>query len=242
MKLFLAALTILVLPIAPQAAVNKLEPRTYLSGRQVEVLPGKFIEIRRAGVTWELQKNSFGAIHTLPTGKAEFYQRDVEILSIPWKGEELYWLGVGIPITLRVHKDLVHLITFDRETNFKKIRFRYYVQDHGAFREIRASEFPSSIATQNMWLMTQNGFRNGKPVNPLDAALKLNPEDITFQESLTAKVWLQIAKGTEYYAAPYRVDMAFLKDFKKANAVVSLTAIQKKKSEKPASKNDNPDK
>ena len=78
------------------------------------------------------------------------------------------------------------LIVFDRDSDFQRVRFRFYRQDHNVLAEIEPSEFPKAIATQNMWLSADER----------ESARDLNSADARFRKSLTAKLWRQLETGT----------------------------------------------
>ena len=205
--------------------VNTLVVKEYDAEREAEVLPGQFLKYQEHGRIWKLKHGDFGSVHTMNTEPQAYYQRNTLYLSIPWNGTDVFWVGVGLPIAIRVHESLLYMITFDRETDINAVRFRFYKQTHSTFREIEDKMYPPAIATQNLRLKTENGFRDGKAVNEVESVLQLDPDDVTFRESLTAKVWWQLATGEEYYQAPSLIDSDFLRTFLAKHGVVRLKKI-----------------
>jgi len=216
-----------VLLTAPCAAEeNPLVRKPVTGTKGVEVAPGEFIEYQEHLVLWEPKQTSFEAIHALPAEEQRFFQRDTTWLSIPWQNREVLWVGFGIPITLRAHEGRLYLIVFDRDSDFHRIRFRYFRQDHNTLAEIPAAEFPRLIATQNLWLKRENGQRNGKPVDEVEAAIRLDPENPDFRDSLTAMIWFQLETGKEYYAMDSVIDQKFLEEYLQKYPVQKLTRIE----------------
>ena len=199
-------LWVFLMPSLCFAQTNKLVSKTLTRRCKVEVAPGSFFEYKERVIIWELEHTSFTAVHTMEAEKRKFYQRDTTYLSIPWKTQDIIWVGLGIPISIRAHKDLLYMIVFDRDSDFKKIRFRYFTQNHNVLSEIDPEDYPKEIATQNLWLRKENGFRNGKPINEIEVTKSLNPEDIDFQSSLTAKIWNQLEKKKEFYEMNNSID------------------------------------
>ena len=62
-------------------------------------------------------------------------------------------IGAAIPVSLREWNDKLFLIGYDRETNRGKPTLRYYAQNGKKFGEVKPSEYPKRIATQNLWLL-----------------------------------------------------------------------------------------
>ena len=210
------------------ADVNRMNPLRTVTNSIVEVAPEEFVTLEAARISWKLENNSMFAVHAMVQEKEKFFQKHVEMLSVEWRGRNVFWVGVGVPISLRAIDDKLHLIVFDRDTDFRRIRFRYFAQDdHGTLREISPRDYPKSIATENLWLETENGTINGRPVNPLASALEMSADDVVFRRSLTAKIWLQLHDGTEYYKARNTIPSEFLSEFKKMHKIVPLTVIKK---------------
>jgi hypothetical protein len=217
-----------ILAVPPKFKFNRLVPRAGAQASEAEVSPGLFVRYREFSIVWELQDGSFSAVHTQPSEKEKFYQKYTTYLEIPWQRRPVYWVGVGDRLALRAWEGRLYLIVFDRETDFERIRFRYYRQKDDLLTEIAANEFPKAIASQNLWLRTDNGTRaDGTKVNEVEIAKQMDPEQYDFRESLTAKIWLQCETGKEYYEMPHDIDRSFLQDFRKKYGVVRLTTIQR---------------
>ena len=212
-------------PAVCLAQVNPYRRSEETRTSHVEVTPGRFVPVQRHIVTWDLEDGSFAAVHTRPSAKRTFHQQDHEFVSIPWDSGEVRWLGVGVPVSLRAWEGRLHLIVFDRDSDFEKVRFRFYRQDHNVLSEIEPREFPKAIATQNMWLRSED----------LQSARHLDPGDATFRKSLTAKIWRQLEDGTEYYDMPGDpVDEGFLRQYLGKHNVLRLNELVKSPTTKPA--------
>ena len=197
---------------------NSLVKKEYSSKRMAEVTPGYFLTYREHVILWNLKYKDFGAVHALPTRQAEFWQKDTHYLAISWKGVDVFWGGVGVPVTLRAYDGTLYLIVFDRDSDSSKIRFRYFRQDSNIFREISPADFPKEIATQNLWIDDDD---------ELKAALQLDVDTTSFRMSLTAHVWYQLETGKEYFEIPGApvIDAGWLRDYLKKHQVQKLTKI-----------------
>jgi hypothetical protein len=201
---------------------------------QSEVSPGVWIKYQEYRTKWELGNTSWGAVHGMASPKREFWQTDSQWMSIPWKGDNVTWLGVGEPICLRAWKDELYMIVFDRDSvPVNQARFRFYRQSHGVLAEIAAKDFPREIATQNLWLSTEAGYRDGKAINEVDIAKALDPASIDFQRSLTAYIWRQCETGKEYDSG-LAVEQSILEAYLKKYAMVRLLEIQPKSTTQPS--------
>ncbi len=222
-KIVLACLLIVIMLLAGLVffgITNKLVKTETTSTKTVEIAPGKYIEYQEHFLHWGLKHESMFAVHALPMQKAKFYQRDTKYLSIPWNGEELFWIGVGIPVSLRSYKDNLYMITFDRESDFRKIRFRYYKQNHNVLSEISYKDYPKSIATQNLWLNKED----------LKLLREFDPDDFWFRESLTANIWYQLETGKEFYQQKgIDISAEFLKNYIEKNKIQKLERLLKNK-------------
>jgi hypothetical protein len=205
--------------------VNHLKKSEQLLDKQAEVSPGVWAKYQEYRTKWALGNGSWGAVHGgIASEHRKFWQTDSEWMSIPWHGEDITWLGVGEPTCLRAWKGQLYLIVFDRDSVVNQARFRFYHQSHGVLAEIAAKDFPREIATQNLWLKTQAGYRDGKAINEVEVAKALDPASIDFQGSLTAKIWLQCETGKEYDAGP-DVEQSFLESYLKKYVVERLLQI-----------------
>lgn len=222
-------------PAANPPRINRLKKTERLSEKEAEVLPGRFVAYKEYLVSWDLEDGSFAAVHALESEKPAFYQTDHSFLLIPIDGREVRWIGVGVPISLRLWEDRLYLIVFDRETDFSRIRFRYYREEHGVLAEIRPKDFPPQVATQNLWLRRENGFRDGKPVDEVEIAKALDPSDVGFQRSLTARIWRQLEAGREYHEEPGQFGEEELRAFLQKHSPVRLKQIDRRRpSSRPA--------
>lgn len=151
-------------------------------------------------------------------------------LAIPRGDKTLMWKEEEdeTPVSLREWEDKLYLITFDR-SDMSKIRFRFYAENGEGFNEIEPDAFPRRIATQNLWLETNNGVRrDGSVINEVQIARDLDPSDYDFQRSLTAKIWMQLESGKECYEIGYDdVEQSFLEEYTKRHTVIGLTTIQR---------------
>jgi len=117
----------------------------------------------------------------------------------PFK-RKITWKGAHTPIILDVQDNIVYLVVFDRETDFNKIRFKFYkFKDN--WHEISHKEFPKSIAKQNTWL------NKGEIVDSSSS---------DFNSSLTARLWLQLEQNEEYYESKNaEIPWSFLAKYEK---------------------------
>lgn len=197
MKYLLIFIVVLLLTIILFLALpNKLNQNTKILTTTIEVAPGEFLEYKEYRINWSLRYDSFIAVHTLPIPEEKFFQKDTRYLSIPWDGLELFWIGVGDPVSIRLHDGLLYMIVYDCDTNIHKIRLRYYKQAHDVLAEISSKDYPKEIAVCNL---------NGNDSRRLDDIGKL-------QQSTTARIWYNLEYGVEYYEQP-EIDMEFLKDY-----------------------------
>ncbi len=108
------------------------------------------------------------------------------------------------PITIKYYNTNFYIVYFDRETDFDKIKFKFYKStEKGKFKEIKASEFPKQIAVQNRWFSDQEKENKTNQLQ-LDR----------IRGSLTAKVWYQLEKGIEYYEMPSYIPLEFLESYR----------------------------
>jgi hypothetical protein len=242
MKYSMCAILLLLWLVFPGVAqVNHLKRNECLLVRQAEVSPGNWVKYEEYQVVWELENGSFGAVHTMPTESPKFWQMDTSFLSIPWNRTNITWVGVGIPISLRAWNNELFMIAFDRDTNFHEIRLRYYRQEHGTLAEVSPKDYPPEIATQNLWLHTDNGTRkDGSVVNEVEIVKALDPASIDFRRSLTAKIWRQLETGEEYYQSPNDVEKPLLESYLKKHSVVRLQKIQPAPATKPGTQSEAP--
>jgi hypothetical protein len=175
---------------------------THIADKEVEIAPGKWTTITQ----WSSQL-------AIPRGDR----------TLTWKEEK-----DETPISLREWEGKLFLITFDR-SDFSHIRFRYYAEHGNGFKEIEPNDYPKCIATQNLWLSTNNGVRpDGSVVNQLQIARDLDPTSRDFQNSLTAKVWMQLETGEEFDDIRCKsAEQSFLEEYINRHTVARLTTIQR---------------
>ena len=208
-----ALLVSLIVSASAVAQANPWVRKDGLSAKMVEVEPGRFERVRRYVSTWEPRDGSFEAVHALGVEGRDFYHKDTTHLTL----RGVHWVGVGVPICLRVFEGRLHLIVFDRDHGYERTRFRYFREKHGVLAEIEPKDFPKAIATQNLWLSEGE---------ELDVARALDPADVRFRRSLTARVWLQLEKGTEYFEArDAEVEREVLDDYLRRHEVRRLKQI-----------------
>lgn len=115
--------------------------------------------------------------------------------------KEIIWKGVFVPIILDAQDNYAYLVVFDRETDYTKIRFRFYRYKE-SWNEISYKEFPKSLAKQNTWLKK-------------DEFVDSSASD--FNSSLTAHLWLQLEQDKEFYESEKEViSQDFLFKYEKA--------------------------
>jgi hypothetical protein len=177
------------------AAAAGAGPRAVTEKRHqaVEVAPGRFLTLSRVDVP--------GASRFVDGTRDEATE-----MVIPWDGREVRWKGLDIPVSLRESDGRLHLITFDRQAGVDGVRLRYYRQGDGGdrFHEIDPAKLPKRIATQNMWMGKPDEFSrgtDGRRIYAVDLALKLDPDDVSFADTLTAAIWCQLHAGLDYRAS-----------------------------------------
>jgi hypothetical protein len=99
------------------------------------------------------------------------------------------------PFIITADADHAYVVCFDRETSFEKTTFRYFRSGASErFTEIDRREFPKHLAIQNWW------WGKGREGDEERArAEAMDPKDVWFCRSLTARVWLHIEQGIHYY-------------------------------------------
>lgn len=176
---------------------NKLVRNTRTRTLSVELKPDHFIEFKKHEVNWDLRYGSFMAVHILPIKEGTFFQKDTTYISVPWENRELLWVGLGDPISIREYNGLLYMIIWDRESNFHKIRYRYFKQVHDIFAEISWNEYPRNIAVCNL---ESNDFKCLNDMSKL-------------KKSATARIWYNLEHGIEYYEQPEEIGTEFLEAY-----------------------------
>lgn len=106
-------------------------------------------------------------------------------------GGKLYtWSGGDErPFVFGLRDGKLYMAVFDRGT-YNRECFRYYRSDEAnVLKEIPPDEFPKALAIQNTWLDKEG----------IELLTSMDPEDWRFRESLTAKMWLHLEKGVDYW-------------------------------------------
>lgn len=141
---------------------------------------------------------SFGHAGGIGGGDDRYWiDADVEGRRYTWQG------GDEAPICFGLKDGRLYMAVFDR-SDMSRVRFRYYRSDaDNRLTEIQPADFPKELAVQNAWL--DDG----------DAALlaDMNPGDYWFRHSLTARMWLHLVNGVEYYQGEDPSE-GFVADFK----------------------------
>lgn len=155
-----------------------------------------------------------------------------------WGGEIVTWDGKGsdlgeleIPICLRKKENDLYMVTFDRE-DLEAIKLNYYSLRGGArfFEEIRPSDFPKAIATQNMWLQSHSRFLtglNGK-VDLWELTRKLDATDLYFRKTITSLIWVALETGksiSEVEQMDSELINSITKEYKRKYHPVALPAL-----------------
>ena len=111
------------------------------------------------------------------------------------------------------------------------MRLCYYRENDAGngFDVIEPAAFPKRIATQNMWLTREsNGVgAGGAKIYPLELALKLDPDDVYFVNTLTADIWCELS-GIEYREAhtlPFEKKQPILRRYAQEQQPIRLTRI-----------------
>jgi hypothetical protein len=219
---------------------NKLVRKERIEITEVEISPSNFISYREYVTTWKPKHDSFAAVHVMDWEDEEFYQRKVVVMELELQDKKFTWAGFGTPISVRLHNNELYMIVLDSETDYTRMRFRFYHNKLGGFSEIPASDYPKQIAIQNLALKKTDGYEgDGKtPIRPTEITKKLDPNDIHFRRSLTAKIWYQLVTGTEYFEEKNStIDKTFIEEYIKQHKTVKLNDIVRENRDK-STKND----
>lgn len=217
---------LLILLVAPTVAVVGCAPLNGLAkwvaklhDSEVEISPDEWITIQEYYSTF---RDELG------------HRKEKSRLVIPWNGQQVTWEAVAIPFTLREFDGALYVAAFDRETDFSHCRFRYYKQDGTSFTEIPHTDFPKQIATQNMWIRPDScstGMDNKKHYD-LEMTQLIDPDDIYFHSTLTARMWVHLATGKDYHEQDQgEQDHEVVRQFKQTYRPVPLPTIVKTRPE-----------
>lgn len=207
MKKLSIILTIFFLTAILLVATQWMLREHWSFSREIVLANGKVRVVRESGSEYRY----FGHPHVFGFGGGGLWQK----LEFKQGDSQYKWEGSFIPICLQFDDKTPVLIVFDRETDFSHITFRYFRHEQSRWNELPLTQFPRSLALQNLWLKSQNGYREGRHINEFEIVKKLDPNDIDFQVSLTANVWFCIEKNKQYWQLEHGpVDSAFLADYK----------------------------
>ena len=157
------------------------------------------------------QRRYFGHPHLFGFGGGDPWGS----LTFAWKESDRTWEGPYIPICLQLDEQGPHLIVFDRETDFDHITFRYFALEGEGWLERPFHSFPKNLALQNLWLKENAGYRNGVQISDYRTVSLLDPKDVDFQDSLTARLWCCLVKNEQYWQnSTDWIDAALLADYK----------------------------
>ncbi|HCE42379.1 MAG TPA: hypothetical protein DET40_02380 [Lentisphaeria bacterium] len=201
----------------------------------VEISPGKFIAIGNTSKDIDYKPKGFKeaiglAVDNIKNGTEWTH------IGIPWNGKLIEWKGEPIPVCLREYENNLYMIAYDR-TVPNKSKFRFYMDDGNTLVEIKASDFPKKIASQNMWWTCNIYGRIGdRFADHLQATIDLDPQNIGFSGTTTADIWLCLITGKEYYeisgyssTLDYDNRIKLLEEYAEKNKPIKLTMILKKR-------------
>lgn len=205
---------VISLLVSTASAANKYVPRSYEDEKTIQVNADQTVRYTAWGIIWRLTDGSWGAIHAGKIEEKKECQKNVASICLFYGKQTVSWVGSGIPVCIRAKANKLYMITFDRETDFSKIEFRYYKQNDNRLVEISPETFPKDIAVQNLWL-TEDADK--KLVREMD------PSHAWFRRSLTAKIWWQLTKGKKFYEVHNRdAPETLLKEYKKKYSPTSF--------------------
>lgn len=167
----------------------------WTSETDISLADGQTLLVRKSGSEWRY----FGLGHGMGGFGGGGFRQELEFTH---DGTKYSWDGNSEPIVLQMDDGHPVLVTFDRETNFAKITFRYF-RHEGKWQELPLTSFPPRLAIQNMWLGD-------------DAKLirRADPADSRFRRSLMAKLRYCIIHGTQYWELERRdIEQKFLEDY-----------------------------
>lgn len=173
---------------------------------EVEVTPGKFVPLEKWDWTVDDPKN--------------VSQDEKTRIRIEFDDTAVVWEGVEIPVCMREHDGSFYMIGYDRETGRRQgtqqQRYTYYRAAGNRLQKIAASDFPRSIAIQNLWI---------KNTNLLRVTRELDISDPWFGHSVTAQVWKDLIKAERAFAS----DADIFRYFVEQHDPVKLTKIVRRK-------------
>lgn len=185
--------------------------------QEVEIAPKKWLRIYRK-IVHEAEKPDWST-HSQP--KPTSVDNEWEQIDVKWNSVEVVWKGAPVPICLREWEGGLYIIGLDRSVLERSI-FRYYRLNGQSFKEVSPSEFPKSIATQNMWFKTDKQAKRD-----LELTRSLNVQDKWFSDTLTAQIWIHLYRGKDFFQSKNNEEIDAIKEYKeKFNPIVLPSIIR----------------
>ena len=144
---------------------------------QVTLADGTKLVVRNKGSRWHY----FGHPHLISFGG----DGRVEQLEFAVENQKIVWEGLYEPVSVQLDGKIPVVIVFDRESNYGRWGLRYYRKEP-EWKELPLSLLPRRLAFLNLW--------GRDPVVAADCS----PNSSSFQNSLTADLWMCIATGKRY--------------------------------------------
>jgi hypothetical protein len=175
---------------------------------EIPLVEGGPLKVRQSGS----QRKYFGHPHLFGFGGGGLKQK----LEFSRDGRAFVWEGGFTPILLQFDDKTPVLVIFDRESS-ERIQdwgLRYFRFDE-KWIELPLKQFPRHLAMQNLWLTHHDGWVDGVEIDEYEIVKKCDPDNVHFQRSLMATLWLCIATGKSYDEAGTSEKTAeFLRGFK----------------------------
>lgn len=212
-----------------------LEKKPWRRG-ELEVAPKNFAEVENRCITSDdgAPPVNFRDLHVFGTQKkGKKFSETVE-LRIHWNGTNVHWKGNSGPLNLRAFEGRLFLITFDRVSKgIEECEFRYYAQEGNELKEIPPTQFPKSIAGQNIIADRYFGGFD-RQIDAVKLELDSDPKDGYFRQSMTAYIWNHLATGQQYEQSSKKGEISrpLLEEYVRTNKPIKLTAIIRNASDK----------
>jgi hypothetical protein len=224
-----ATCTLLAIFAAHTAAAQTAPPdiKELRKKQEVEVAPGKWLSINKVD---RVLNEELPSVERLSNRRAVERIRTEESteLTIPWKSTTVRWKSSDIPVSLREFEGSLYLIAFDRSQD--EARLRYYAEKENTFEEIEPADYPKRIATQNLWFQNTRRGAGDRRIDPVDLAVKLDPDDIYFAGTLTATIWCELSTGKPYETAEGLASEArskIVREYSEKYSPIKLTQIDR---------------
>ena len=175
---------------------------------QISLADGSMLQVRESGS----QRRWFGLRHGMGFGGGHLKVK----LEFSRTGEKFVWEGGWIPILLQFDHAIPLLVVFDRESeDSQKYCFRYFRRQEDSWQQLPITQFPRSLAHQNLWLSHHYGWVDNVELDEYDIVKRHDPKDTHFQRCLMTRLWFCIATG-KTYGESERTDITaeFLQKFK----------------------------